>query len=206
MSAEDVFYVVGITLAVTAVVVSFIGLRFDKFPGSRGAFALTLVGFIVLVGGATTFAWVNAEDEQEVRDAEIAAGELPSPADTMDEMGSASAEAEAASEGAAAPAQAAEETAANADGEALFESQGCAGCHTLKAAGATGTIGPDLDAELVGTDVSFIEESIVDPSAEVAKGFPDGTMPDNFGQTMSPEELDALVQFIADSVGAKTKK
>lgn len=203
MSAEDVFYVVGITLAVTAVAVSFIGLRFDKFPGSRGAFALTIVVFVVLVGGATTFAWVNAEDEQEIRDEEIAAGELPSPADVTEEMAAANAEAEAADEGATAPAQEGEEAASAADGQALFESQGCAGCHTLKAAGSTGTIGPDLDAELANADVAFIEESIVDPSAEIVKGFPDGVMPANFEEEMSPEELDALVQFIAESVGAK---
>jgi mono/diheme cytochrome c family protein len=30
-------------------------------------------------------------------------------------------------------------------GKAVFESAGCSGCHTLKAAGATGTVGPDLD-------------------------------------------------------------
>ncbi|HEX5559051.1 MAG TPA: cytochrome c [Gaiellales bacterium] len=30
-------------------------------------------------------------------------------------------------------------------GKAVFASAGCAGCHTLKAAGATGTVGPNLD-------------------------------------------------------------
>jgi len=30
-------------------------------------------------------------------------------------------------------------------GAAVFSSAGCAGCHTLKAAGATGTVGPSLD-------------------------------------------------------------
>ena len=30
-------------------------------------------------------------------------------------------------------------------GKAVFESAGCKGCHTLKAAGATGTVGPNLD-------------------------------------------------------------
>lgn len=30
-------------------------------------------------------------------------------------------------------------------GKAVFESAGCKSCHTLKAAGATGTVGPDLD-------------------------------------------------------------
>jgi mono/diheme cytochrome c family protein len=32
-----------------------------------------------------------------------------------------------------------------AAGKAVFASAGCTGCHTLKAAGATGTIGPNLD-------------------------------------------------------------
>jgi mono/diheme cytochrome c family protein len=31
-------------------------------------------------------------------------------------------------------------------GKRLFASQGCAGCHTFKAAGSKGTVGPDLDA------------------------------------------------------------
>ena len=31
------------------------------------------------------------------------------------------------------------------DGKAIFDSAGCSGCHTLKAAGSTGTVGPDLD-------------------------------------------------------------
>jgi mono/diheme cytochrome c family protein len=30
-------------------------------------------------------------------------------------------------------------------GKAVFASAGCGGCHTLKAAGATGTVGPNLD-------------------------------------------------------------
>ena len=30
-------------------------------------------------------------------------------------------------------------------GKAVFTSAGCSGCHTLKAAGATGTVGPNLD-------------------------------------------------------------
>jgi len=32
-----------------------------------------------------------------------------------------------------------------AAGKAVFASAGCKGCHTLKAAGATGTLGPNLD-------------------------------------------------------------
>ena len=35
--------------------------------------------------------------------------------------------------------------ASSTDGKAIFTSAGCASCHTLKAAGATGTVGPNLD-------------------------------------------------------------
>jgi mono/diheme cytochrome c family protein len=31
------------------------------------------------------------------------------------------------------------------DGKHVFETAGCSGCHTLKAAGATGNVGPNLD-------------------------------------------------------------
>jgi mono/diheme cytochrome c family protein len=31
-------------------------------------------------------------------------------------------------------------------GKSVFESAGCKGCHTLKDAGATGTVGPNLDS------------------------------------------------------------
>jgi mono/diheme cytochrome c family protein len=38
-------------------------------------------------------------------------------------------------------------------GKAVFGSAGCSGCHTLKAAGATGTVGPNLDQLKPAEDV-----------------------------------------------------
>jgi mono/diheme cytochrome c family protein len=203
MSAETAFYIIGIALAVTAVITSVIGLRFQDFPPNRAALLGGVAVFVVLVGGATTFAWVNAEDEQEVRDEEIAAGELPAPSEANERLAAEAQKANELNEGEGAPAQEEETAAGTADGADLFDSQGCASCHTLKAANATGTVGPDLDAELAGADVAFIEESIVDPEAKPTKGFPAGVMPANFAEVLSPAELDALVQFIAESVGAK---
>jgi mono/diheme cytochrome c family protein len=203
MSAETAFYIIGIALAATAIVTAFIGLRFQNFPPSRGALLAGVAVFVVLVGGATTFAWVNAEDEQEIRDEEIAAGELPAPSEANERLAAEAQKANEVNEGEAAPAQEEETAAGTVDGADLFDSQGCASCHTLKAASATGTVGPDLDAELAGEDTAFIEESIVDPQADVAQGFPGGVMPDTFGETLSPEEIQALVDFIAESVGAK---
>jgi cytochrome c oxidase subunit 2 len=88
--------------------------------------------------------------------------------------------------------------AAAPNGEQIFTSAGCAGCHTLKAAGATAKVGPDL-GKLANADAAFIRTSIVDPSAEVEKGFQNGVMPQDFGQKLSKKELDALVKYLLES-------
>ena len=88
--------------------------------------------------------------------------------------------------------------AAAAEGEQIFTAQGCGSCHTLAAANASGTVGPDL-GKLEDTDAAFVRESIVDPSAKVEQGFPDGVMPADFGDKLSPEELDALVKYLLES-------
>ena len=90
-----------------------------------------------------------------------------------------------------------------AAGKQAFESNGCSSCHTFKPAGATGTVGPDLDklpsyAEKAGKPLEdFIRESIKDPTAYVEKGFPQGVMPD-FGN-LPPSTIDALVKFLTSS-------
>ena len=67
------FYWIGGALTVAALVVSFVGLRSDKFPSSRGALLGTIAIFVFLVVGTTTYAVVNAQDEQEHREEELAA-------------------------------------------------------------------------------------------------------------------------------------
>ena len=88
--------------------------------------------------------------------------------------------------------------AAAPSGEDLFTSSGCAGCHTLEAAGATAKVGPDL-GKLGDVDAAFLRESIVDPNAEVTKGFGPGIMPQNFGTQLSDDEVDALVKYLLES-------
>jgi cytochrome c551/c552 len=89
-----------------------------------------------------------------------------------------------------------------AQGKTLFSSNGCSGCHTLAAAGATGTIGPDLDKQLTSDAQAagmpldaFVKESIVDPDKYIAKGFSSGVMPTSFS-SLSPNDIDALVALI----------
>jgi cytochrome c oxidase subunit II len=73
----------------------------------------------------------------------------------------------------------------------------CGSCHTLAAAGATGKVGPDLDKFLKGQTPAFIKQSIVQPAAVIAKGFDNGIMPPNYGDTLSGAQVDALVAYLA---------
>jgi mono/diheme cytochrome c family protein len=75
----------------------------------------------------------------------------------------------------------------------------CSSCHTLKEAGATQTIGPNLDEVLKGKDAAFIHESIVDPKAEVATGYPAGIMPDTYGEQVDEQQLADLVAFLVQA-------
>jgi len=90
------------------------------------------------------------------------------------------------------------EQAAAPDGEALFTSNGCVNCHTLKAAGATAEVGPDL-GKLEDVDAKFLRTSIVDPNADVTKGYEPDIMPQDFGTKLSKEEIDALVKYLLES-------
>jgi mono/diheme cytochrome c family protein len=86
-------------------------------------------------------------------------------------------------------------------GAQVFANNGCGGCHTLAAANAGGTVGPDLDEVLPGQKEAEIEESIVDPEAKIAQGYPKGVMPQVFGEKLSEEELKELVKFLSESAG-----
>ena len=81
-------------------------------------------------------------------------------------------------------------------GKKVFADNGCASCHTFKAAGATGTVGPDLDKVSQGKDAEFVRTSITDPNAEVAPGYPKGVMPTTYGSQLSSKDLADLVAFL----------
>ena len=89
-------------------------------------------------------------------------------------------------------------------GKTVFVNNGCNSCHTLKAAGSTAKVGPDLDklpAEAKGAGKpldAFVRESIVNPNAYVAPGFPKNVMPATFSQ-LPKTQLDALVQYLVTS-------
>jgi mono/diheme cytochrome c family protein len=88
-------------------------------------------------------------------------------------------------------------------GAQVFANNGCGGCHALAAAKSGGVTGPDLDESLAsGDSVAAIEEMIVDPNAEVVKGYPPNVMPANFGETLSQKELEDLVRYLIESTPA----
>jgi cytochrome c oxidase subunit 2 len=96
-------------------------------------------------------------------------------------------------------------SSSSAAGLSVFNSNGCSSCHTLSAANATGTVGPDLD-KLVSYAkkakqplTPFVHDSIVDPNKYIEPGFPKGVMPETFGQSLTKTQLDALVAFLVQS-------
>jgi len=73
--------------------------------------------------------------------------------------------------------------------KAIFASSGCGSCHTLKAAGSKGNVGPNLDA---------LKPSEEAAEKQVANG--GGGMPPFKGQ-LSAAQIKAVATFVADNAG-----
>lgn len=69
MSNGDLFYICGIALAVSAVVISFVGLRSEKFPGRAGP--IVALWFVILIGCTTSFSVLHAQDEEAAKASEF---------------------------------------------------------------------------------------------------------------------------------------
>jgi plastocyanin len=69
---ETLFYVFGIALVVSALVLSAVGLRSEGFPPNRAVLVGVIGYFVVLVAATSVFAVLNAREEQRHRDAELA--------------------------------------------------------------------------------------------------------------------------------------
>jgi mono/diheme cytochrome c family protein len=91
-----------------------------------------------------------------------------------------------------------------ARGLVVYNERGCFACHTIEGISA-GLVGPNLTQ--IGTDAAsripdltaeeYIRQSILDPNAFVVEGFTaPSAMPANFGDLISPEQLDDLVAFL----------
>lgn len=78
--------------------------------------------------------------------------------------------------------------AGSAEGKVFTEN--CGSCHTLAAAGTTGTAGPSLDKPLTLDEAGIV--------TQIAKG--KGAMPGFEGQ-LKPDEISALAKFVVEQSG-----
>ncbi len=82
----------------------------------------------------------------------------------------------------------------------------CGSCHTMKAAGTSGTTGPNLDKVLTSDPPAPTRESIVAPNKDIVPGYRANVMPANYGTALTPQELDAVVSYVYHSTNIKFKR
>ncbi len=81
--------------------------------------------------------------------------------------------------------------------EDMFTEFACVGCHKLGVGEEEGDIGPDL--RQIGTlrDRDYLRRSLLDPNADIAKGFEPDAMPPDYGQQLYAVELEMIVDHLA---------
>jgi mono/diheme cytochrome c family protein len=95
----------------------------------------------------------------------------------------------AACGGSSSPASssASKQGSAAISGKQVFENSGCASCHTLAAADASGSVGPDLDT---------LKPTMVTVERQVTDG--GGVMP-SFAGTLSKAQIVAVARFVSEA-------
>jgi mono/diheme cytochrome c family protein len=74
-------------------------------------------------------------------------------------------------------------------GKAVFNTAGCSGCHTLKDAGASGNVGPNLDD--LQPDFATVQHQVENGG---------GGMP-AFSGDLSQPEIDAVARYVSENAG-----
>ena len=175
-----------------AIASSFLLPRRDPdYPGKRlGAFiAFTLVLFVALIGAMVVFAG-ESEEEHAGGEAESTqpAGGATETSGAETETGTGTGETGTDTGG----GETGEEPPAGAEGDAaageeVFAANGCGSCHALEDAGASGSVGPNLDE----SQPSF--ELAVD---RVTNGA--GAMP-AFGDSLSEGQIRDVAAYVVES-------
>ena len=169
---------VGAAFIVFALVSSFVlPRRNPNFPGKGMGWYVTLcaIFFLAMIGAVLVF----GKESEEVR------GE--SPAHTETRSGSLPGQTASTPTSTAAPSAPKGNATA---GKAVFASTGCGGCHTLKDAGSTGNVGPNLD------DLKPSEDTV---RTQVING--GGPMPAYKGQ-LSDEQIDDVAAYVSSAAGS----
>ena len=170
-----------VVIAFSLLVALVIPRRSPDFPGRRGLVPFILVTVILtiaMLGAVEVFA--KEEHHAAAEPGETTPEPAPEPSPEPP-----------------APTTTAEQPSGSPDaGRAVFAEAGCGGCHAFEAAGSSGTTGPNLDEGLAGKDAAFVEQSIVEPNAEIAEGYSAGVMPQTYEEQLSPKQISDLVAFL----------
>lgn len=95
-------------------------------------------------------------------------------------------------------------TTGGGPGQQLATQLGCAACHSTGGAsgvgptwkGIAGSQATLADGSTVTRDDAYLRESITAPNAKVVKGFNPGIMPGTFGQSLTPDQINQLVEYM----------
>ncbi len=159
------------------------------FPGRKGLglfLVLTALLMVGMLGAVVVFA---KEDHAE------AAGETHA---TESNGGSETGETNATGQTTPPATTEAKRPAGDAAaGKTVYGSSGCGSCHTFDPAGSDAAVGPNLNESIEGKDLEYVQRAIVEPNAEVAEGYQEGSMP--WFDQLSDEQVGDLVAFLTQS-------
>ena len=188
MSDETIFYIVGSVLAASAVIVTFLGLKLEKFPGR--ALPVVILWFAVLAVGATTYSVLLAQEHEEEH-----GGETHKVDEHIEETEEQPHENEADDTGEEEPVGETEGSKEASGGDAAAGAsvfaENCASCHGDTGHGGAG--GPDLrEMPLAQSEAGAVKQ--------VTNG--GGGMPP-FGEQLSEEEISDVAAFVVHDVVGK---
>jgi mono/diheme cytochrome c family protein len=145
--------------------------RNPDFPGDRvrGFIWLSALLFVALIAAVVVFA-KESEEEAPGGEATPTQAETATPGETAEE-----------------PAETGGSEGDPAAGESVFAANGCGTCHTLEAAGSSGSVGPNLDESKPDFELA------VD---RVANG--QGAMPP-FGESLSEQQIKDVAAYVVAS-------
>jgi mono/diheme cytochrome c family protein len=184
--------VAGTFIAFALVSAIVIPRRWPGFPGDRlGAFlALVAAVFLAQMGAVV---WVAETQESEEHGTEAAETQPAEPGQTGPaetepaQTGTQPAETETEPAETGGATTGAAQGGDAAAGKQVFESAGCVSCHTLAAAGSSGTIGPNLDDAKPSFDL--VVERVTNGK---------GAMP-SFKDQLSEQQIRDVAAFVSES-------
>jgi mono/diheme cytochrome c family protein len=172
---ETALLVVAIAFIVFALIAALVIPRSRPgFPGNRLGLFLAICGVFFVVQMTAVLVLAEVGEADEPAHEEAAGGEEREPTEPAP--------------GEPPPSEAAGDPAAGK--EVFLGSAGCASCHTLADAGATGTIGPNFDASMPSHELA------VD---RVTNG--QGGMP-SFADSLSEEQIQDVAAYVSSVAGS----